>query len=206
MEATAKRFHAHNRHPRSRVFPKRDAPSGLYSSRLVPARSQRLADIDILNFALTFEHMISAFYKYGLEKYSLHRFRDAGYEGWVRRRYEQLAKNTKTHVQFLESALGEKAVKACRYDLKDKGINDWIAKSFVIENIAASAWNGFVGILQDRAYQTVAASIMGVKARHAAWINSVVRKSNAWNTAFEVGFGTLPRTRYLTTNNRPRST
>ncbi|KAG6889077.1 hypothetical protein C0995_003930 [Termitomyces sp. Mi166 len=162
------------------------------------------ADIDILNVALSFEHLVAAFYKRGLEKYGVRKFRGAGYEGWIRRRFEQIAKNGRTHIEFLQSALGEKAVKACGYDLyvsfgylppegealmwtcrKDKDVSEWVSKSFVVENIAASAWNGVVGILQDRSYQTVAASIMGVKARHAAWINSVVRKSNAWNTAFE---------------------
>ncbi|KAG5341106.1 hypothetical protein C0989_011559 [Termitomyces sp. Mn162] len=169
MEPVEKRFHAHNRHPRSRVFSKRDSPS----------------DIDILNFALTFEHLVSAFYKAGLERYGAKQFQEAGYEVWMRKRYKQLAKNGNTHVQFLESALGERGVKACSYDLKEKDVKEWVSKSFVIENVAASVWNGVVGILQDRAYQTVAASIMGVKSRQAAWINSVVRKSNAWNTPFE---------------------
>ena len=37
-----------------------------------------------------------------------------------------------------------------------------------------------------QAYLTVAASILGVETRQAAWIGSAVLKSNPWNTAFEV--------------------
>ncbi|KAG6895134.1 hypothetical protein C0992_003021, partial [Termitomyces sp. T32_za158] len=146
-------------------------------------RSRR--DTEILNFALALEHLVVAFYTSGLERYGVRAFRGAGHEVWTRRRFEQIARNARTHVQFLESALGGGGARACRYELKDKSLGDWVAKAFVLENIAVAAWNGFVGILQDRSYQTVAASIMGVKARHAAWINSVVRNSNAWNTAFE---------------------
>ncbi|KAG6816487.1 hypothetical protein H0H87_005694 [Tephrocybe sp. NHM501043] len=141
--------------------------------------------IDILNFALTLEHVESAFYKHGLEKYSSSDFESAGYPSWVRGRYEQIQSHEETHVEFLESALGTMAVGGCSYNFLDDNVKQWVEMSFLVENVGTSAYNGVVSFLQDRAYMTVAASILGVEARHAAWINGAVRKENPWNTAFE---------------------
>ncbi|KAG6916407.1 hypothetical protein DXG01_006987 [Tephrocybe rancida] len=144
-----------------------------------------LADIDILNFALTLEHMESAFYQQGLEKYSQADFHKAGYAPWVRGRYEQIMRHERTHVEFLQSALGGKAMAPCQYTFPHEDPKSWVEMSYVFENVATSAYNGAVTFLQDKSYMTVAASIMGVEGRQAAWINSAVRKENPWNTAFE---------------------
>jgi hypothetical protein len=74
-------------------------------------------EFDILNFALTLEHLEDAFYSQGLANYSAQDFQNAGYNSSVRGRYEQIAFNEHTHVLTLEKTLGKKAVQACEYSL-----------------------------------------------------------------------------------------
>lgn len=78
---------------------------------------QNLSDIEILNFALTLEHLESAFYTQGLAKYSEQNFLDAGLEPWARGRFVEIAEHESTHVSFLTKALGDAAVKPCEYSL-----------------------------------------------------------------------------------------
>jgi len=76
-----------------------------------------LLETQILNFALTLEHLENAFYTQGLQKYTQEDFLDAGLPAWARGRWNQIAAHESTHVSFLESALGEDAVQACTYNL-----------------------------------------------------------------------------------------
>lgn len=81
-------------------------------------------------------------------------------------------------------------------------VKSFAALSHVFETVGTSAYNGAAAFIQNKvtllpisrrkslnvhqAYLTVAASILGVETRQAAWIGSAVLKSNPWNTAFEV--------------------
>ncbi|RDB17443.1 Protein rds1 [Hypsizygus marmoreus] len=145
-------------------------------------------DIEILNFALTLEHLENAFYSRGLEKFSEKHFRDAGFPEWVRGRYEQIAAHEKTHVEFLSNAIkaaGAQAVEPCDYSFPDTDVRSFVDISYALESLGTSAYNGAAASIADKAYLTVAASILGVEARQSAWINSAVRMANPWNTAFE---------------------
>jgi hypothetical protein len=96
------------------------------------------SDVEVLNFALTLEHLENAFYTEGLKKYNQQAFINAGLPKWVRGRFEQIAMHgmtystsflplfsikcgriiiEATHVAFLETALGSQAVKPCEYNL-----------------------------------------------------------------------------------------
>ncbi|KAF9459793.1 ferritin-like domain-containing protein [Collybia nuda] len=147
-----------------------------------------LKNIEILNFALTLEHLEAAFYKQGLMKYSKKAFKKAGHPGWVRGRFQQIAEHEKAHVQFLTSAItaaGAQAVEACEYQFPDTDPNSFIDTAYALESVGVSAYNGAAAFINNKAYLTVAASILGVEARHSAWINSAARNSNPWSTAFE---------------------
>ena len=78
------------------------------------------ADVDILNFALTLEHLENAYYQQGLSKYSEQDFLDAGLPQWARGRFQQVAAHEKTHVEFLTTAInaaGAHPVEPCEYQL-----------------------------------------------------------------------------------------
>jgi rubrerythrin len=77
----------------------------------------KLLETEILNFALTLEHLENAFYTQGLQKYTQEDFVDAGLPTWARGRWNQIAQHETTHVSFLESVLGDEAVQPCTYEL-----------------------------------------------------------------------------------------
>jgi rubrerythrin len=75
---------------------------------------------EVLNFALTLEHLENDFYRKALAKYSQDDFAKAGYAPWVRGRFLQIAQHEEAHVEFLTTALkaaGIKATQACQYQL-----------------------------------------------------------------------------------------
>jgi hypothetical protein len=74
-------------------------------------------DVDILNFALTLEHIENAFYTQGLSRFKQADFVDAGFPDWSYGRLKQIAAHEATHVEFLEGILGDKATKPCTYKL-----------------------------------------------------------------------------------------
>ena len=74
-------------------------------------------DTSILQFALSLELLENAFYSGGLAKYDEDDFANAGFESWVRGRFEQIAAHEAEHVAFLQAALGSSAPQACTYSL-----------------------------------------------------------------------------------------
>ncbi|KAF6746637.1 ferritin-like domain-containing protein [Ephemerocybe angulata] len=142
----------------------------------------------ILNMALSMEHMVQAFYNTSFRKHSDEEFANQGYPNWVRPRYEQIKQHENEHVAFLYNAIvatGSRAIAACEYSFPDSNSREFVALSEAIEMVATSTYNGAIGQIENKDYARALASIMGVEARHAAWINSAVRKQNPWNTAFE---------------------
>lgn len=79
--------------------------------------SHAYIDTQILQYALTLEYLENAFYTGALDKYDAKAFTDAGFAPWVRGRFEQIMDHEKTHVKFLQTALGSAAPQACNYTL-----------------------------------------------------------------------------------------
>jgi len=73
----------------------------------------------ILQFALTLEHLENAFYKNGLSSYDNHAFEQAGMPSWERGRLAQIGQHESSHVKFLTDALGDGAgaPQPCEYSL-----------------------------------------------------------------------------------------
>lgn len=99
------------------------AVSGVFSNPVPASIQQRDANADaptvtdILNYALTLEHLEKAFYQEGLSHFDDKAFKDAGMPSWERGRIVQIGQHESSHVKFLKGALGDGATQACTYSL-----------------------------------------------------------------------------------------
>jgi hypothetical protein len=146
-------------------------------------------DAQILNFALTLEHLEAGFYKQGLGKYTQKDFIKSKYPAFARGRFGEIAGHEETHVEFLTKALqdaGAKAVKPCEYNFPDHDARSFVGTSVALENVGVSAYTGAAAFIANKAYLTAAATILTVESRQAAWVNSAVEKLNPWGTAFDI--------------------
>jgi hypothetical protein len=153
-------------------------------SQALPTKRDDVPELDVLNVALSLEHLEGAFYKQGLDKYSAQAFEDAGYPS-VRGRYEQMLKHENTHVGFLQKVLKEKAVKPCEYSFPDTDVKSFLRISAMLETIGASAYTGAAHLLHTPEFLTAAASILSTESRQSTFISSSVLHLNPWSTSFE---------------------
>ncbi|RDB16652.1 Protein rds1 [Hypsizygus marmoreus] len=149
-------------------------------------RASAIDDATVLNFALTLEHLENAFYKGALEKFDDKAFIHAGLPSWARGRFAQVAAHEKTHVEFLSSALGNKATKPCTYNFPYTDPRSFAALSQVLEGVGVSAYTGAARLISNKDYLTAAASILSTEARHASWVAAAVNKVAGWSGSFDV--------------------
>ncbi|KAI0043576.1 hypothetical protein FA95DRAFT_1609265 [Auriscalpium vulgare] len=148
-------------------------------------RDAAVTDTDILNFALTLEHLENAFYNEGLKKYTKADFVNAGLQDWVYGRIKQISSHEATHVTFLETALGSAAVQPCEYSFPYTDPKSFITISHALETVGTSAYTGAAKFIQNKDYLLAAATILSTEARQSAWVESAVRKGAAWSGPFE---------------------
>jgi hypothetical protein len=153
-------------------------------SQALPTKRDAVPELDVLNVALSLEHLEGAFYKQGLDKYSEQAFQDAGYPS-VRGRYEQMLEHENTHVAFLQKVLKEKAVKPCEYSFPDTDVKSFLRISAMLETIGASAYTGAAKLIHTPELLTGAASILATESRQSTFISSSVLHLNPWSTSFE---------------------
>lgn len=146
-----------------------------------PAK-RAVTDTDILQYALTLEHLEDNFYHTFLNKFSQADFKKAGYPDWVRSRIAQVAEHEAQHVALLSGALGAAATQPCTYNFDSvTDVNSFLATATLIENVGVSAYLGAASSITEPAYVTVAGSILTTEARHQAWFGSAVSKNSAWS-------------------------
>ncbi|KAG8920708.1 hypothetical protein FRC03_010820 [Tulasnella sp. 419] len=148
-------------------------------------KRQMPTDSQILQFALTLEHLEAEFYRQGLEKYSQDDFVNGGLPAWARKRFQQIADHEASHVAFLEASLGDVAPAKCQYNFPYDSPRSFAALAMVLEGVGVSAYLGAARFIADKDYAEAAESIMSVESRHAAWISSAIQKQAAWGGAFD---------------------
>ena len=137
--------------------------------RLALGQASASQDVAILNFALTLEYLESEFYV------------DAVRKGALRGETLTFARTVRdhelAHVEALKDALGSAAVAKPTFDFKDttSDADRFRATAVVLEDTGVAAYNG-QGPNLTKATLAVAASIVSVEARHAAWIRRIVGK------------------------------
>ncbi|MDQ3237936.1 MAG: ferritin-like domain-containing protein, partial [Actinomycetota bacterium] len=112
-----------------------------------------VTDIDILNFALTLEHLESIFYQRILRWFGEREFESAnifdGLGGYLRNRayenFQRISDHEDTHVEFLVGVirdLGGQPVPRCKYNFGVTSVSDAVRVAALLENTGVTAYNG----------------------------------------------------------------
>lgn len=149
------------------------------------AGSDDVDDVDVLNYALTLEHLENAFYRDGLERFDVEDFMSSdSLEGFGNRVREDVRPNLvdigaheQTHVDTLTTVIkdlkGEPVGEAC-YDFGVEDVDDFIAVAAVLENTGVMAYDGAIKLVERENLLTSGATIATVEARHASYLNLLV--------------------------------
>ena len=155
-------------------------------------------DIDVLNYALTLEHLEYAFYRDGLRKFGEREFENAGvfdglgrylrlgsYENFVRIRNHE-----RTHVETLKSvikSLGGTPVPECTYNFERTAftsVRKFVSVAQFLENTGVTAYDGAIAHIEAAKLLTAGATIATVEARHASYLN-LLNKDVPFPSAFD---------------------
>lgn len=168
------------------------ALGGLAALKVVPAAAQDsgtpvasdlpFADVvEVLNYALTLEHLETAFYRDGLAQFADQAFLDAGLQTSVRDRLVEIGEHEAAHVKTLTaviSDLGGEPVEEATYDFGYTDLTSFFQVAAAIENTGVDAYTGAAQyLIEEDALLTAALTIHGVEARHAAYLNLLTATS-----------------------------
>lgn len=129
---------------------------------------------DVINYALTLEHIESAFYRDGLAELGVAAFTDLGFQSSVFDRLGEIAAHEAAHVETLGpvvESLDGTPVEEATYEFPYTDGASFIAFAQTLEDVGVGAYNGAAIYLQDEPeLLTAALTIHGVEARHAAYL------------------------------------
>ncbi|KAH9944916.1 ferritin-like domain-containing protein [Amylocystis lapponica] len=138
-------------------------------------------DVSVLQFALTLEHLESAFYSSALAQFDDLAFALAGYAPWVRGRFEQINKHEMEHVQLLTTALGSAAPQPCQYSFPYTDPRSFVDLSMAIEGVGAAAYQGAAPLITDKSVLSTAGSILSTEQRQISWVSASVLQLQPWD-------------------------
>ncbi len=141
-----------------------------------------ITDIDILNYALTLEHLENAFYRDGLARFSQRNFTSAkfirGFGGKIVSKvypyFQLIADHERVHVATLISviqSLGGTPVQELCYDFGYSNVDEFVKVAQLLENTGVMAYDGAIHLICNPDLQTAGATIATVEARHASYLN-----------------------------------
>ena len=143
------------------------------------------SDVDILNYALTLEHLEAEFYKMGLEDFSDKELMNADtvcnrLSGQTRQQIPDFVRTVRDHevahvdqITAVIKDLGGDPVEAAEYDFGYESASDFLEVAAALENTGVAAYAGAGPDIESRDLVAAALSILSVEARHAAHFNFV---------------------------------
>ncbi|TID24183.1 ferritin-like domain-containing protein [Venturia nashicola] len=157
------------------------ALSGTTLAATLPKRATgNVTDVDVLNYALTLEHLEDKFYRDGLANFTQKQFADAGFDATFYQNLKEISYDETTHVTFLTTALkaaGASPVMECKYAFGVNSVASFVATASVLEGVGVSAYLGAAASISTKAYLTAAASILTVESRHNAYLRAALKES-----------------------------
>ena len=162
------------------------AQDGTPASAVTTEAAPFVDDIEVLNYALTLEHLENAFYRDGVGLF------DLGTDGFGFSVNEQLGvigAHEAAHVATLTdviASLGGAPVAEAAYLFGDAYASPeaFLATAAALENTGVSAYDGAAQFIADAGLLTAAGSIVAVEARHAAYLN-LITEAVPFPAAFE---------------------
>lgn len=158
-------------------------------------KEDETSDIDILNYALTLEHLEATFYQEGLEEFDPEEFRDADLgcdvpdatreqiPMWVETVGEHEAAHVEQITKVIEK-LGGDPVEAAEYDFGYESPAEFLGVAKALENTGVAAYAGAAPSIDNDKLLAAAVSIHSVEARHAASFN-YVNDTSPYPNAFD---------------------
>ncbi|KAI5811671.1 ferritin-like domain-containing protein [Peziza echinospora] len=155
------------------------ALTGIVSA--VPVRHTKrqasgLSDLDILQFALTLEHLEAAFYRDGFARFPASDFEALGFNVDTIAGLVKVGETEATHVSQLMAAIagqGVAPVPACTYEFGFTDAATMIATAKILEAVGVSAYLGAAPLITNPGILAAAASIVTVEARHQTLLRTV---------------------------------
>jgi hypothetical protein len=142
------------------------------------------SDVQVLNYALTLEHLENAFYRDGLEEFTDQELMDADvladYGSGVREKLPghlaMAGDHEAAHVSAIADTietLGGDPVEEATYDFGYSNPSEFLGVAKALENTGVAAYKGAAGTVRADAVFDAAISIHSVEARHASFLNEL---------------------------------
>jgi hypothetical protein len=132
------------------------------------------SDLDVLNYALTLEHLEFAFYRDGIDQFT---FGNDPFGRSIAANLAAIRDHEGAHVDTLIgviSDLGGEPVEEAEYDFGYTDAASFLATAAALENTGVSAYDGAGASLENPDLLTAAGTIVAIEARHAAYLNLVL--------------------------------
>jgi len=155
-----------------------------------------VSDVDVLNFALTLEHLEANYYNQFLDEYSESEverseparvFAEPGLRFSTYQKIEEVRDHEEAHVEALTQTiedLGGDPVEPAEYDFPYETIEEFADLSATIEAVGVSAYAGAAPLIDSDEVLAAALSIHSVEARHTAYFR-VLNTNTPFPKAFD---------------------